>query len=86
MSPSRLLFIGTFLVTSAIQGALAADCFTNQERKEGDPSGAQITNALRKDNQIEYVCGGNWRLLDEQQVQNTFNHGCGSPILTILKD
>lgn len=54
--------------------ANAAQCFDDQKRTTETPSGEQIKNAITPG--IEQGVCNSWRFGDEEQVTNTFNHGC----------
>ena len=53
--------------------AMAADCNLNQVRGAGDPSGQQIATALTKNNQLNFVCSGEFP--PGNNLIATFNHG-----------
>ncbi|RSL80961.1 hypothetical protein CEP51_006171 [Fusarium floridanum] len=51
--------------------SFAAECFNNLQRTTAIPTAYQIRAVIT----LETICGGVWRVGDEQQLQNTFNHG-----------
>ena len=50
--------------------SIAADCF--QERKEGDPSGSQIADAITKNDALSNICNGSFS--PSSQTDNTWNY------------
>ncbi|KAE9364748.1 hypothetical protein N431DRAFT_520352 [Stipitochalara longipes BDJ] len=52
-----------------------ATCHSNQPRRDGDPSGSQISTALTINNQLSSVCAGTWDIGDKKMLTISFNHG-----------
>ncbi|KAH7129706.1 hypothetical protein B0J13DRAFT_644541 [Dactylonectria estremocensis] len=55
--------------------AFAAECFNDQKRTTNTPNGGQIRAAITSHNSLDTICAGSWRVGDEEQLENTFNHG-----------
>ncbi|KAJ4326724.1 hypothetical protein N0V84_002841 [Fusarium piperis] len=55
--------------------AFAAECFQSQKRTTTIPTADQIRAVFQIPGLLEDICDGNWRIGNEQQLQNTFNHG-----------
>lgn len=55
--------------------AFAAECFNDQKRTMTIPAANQIRAAITPPVSPETVCRGTWRVGDDKQLENTFNHG-----------
>ncbi|KAM6520185.1 hypothetical protein FALCPG4_013738 [Fusarium falciforme] len=53
----------------------AAESFNHQKRILDIPTADQIRAAITSPRSLETICRRTWPVNDEQQVQNTFNHG-----------
>ncbi|KAL5427176.1 hypothetical protein PMIN04_001451 [Paraphaeosphaeria minitans] len=68
MAQLLIFYFGVF--AQLISLATAADC--SQQRKEGDPSGVQIADALTKNNALSNICSGNFS--PQSETDNTWNY------------
>ncbi|EEU42733.1 uncharacterized protein NECHADRAFT_84270 [Fusarium vanettenii 77-13-4] len=50
--------------------------YNDQKRTLSIPTADQIRAVFKTPGLLRDVCKGTWRVGDEQQLQNTFNHGC----------
>lgn len=66
--------LGLFLL-ALCSVSFAAECFNNQKRTTTIPTADQIRAVITSPGSLETICGGTWRVGDEQQLQNTFSHG-----------
>ncbi|UPK94491.1 hypothetical protein LCI18_005426 [Fusarium solani-melongenae] len=55
--------------------AFAAECFNDEKRTTTIPTADQIRAAVTSPGSLEKICGGTWRMGDDKQLENTFNHG-----------
>jgi hypothetical protein len=69
----------SLLILAVSGSAFAADCFNNLVRTTKQPTGSQIRDALTKNAQLDSICEGNWRVGDEEMLENAFNHGRKCP-------
>ncbi|KAK7191767.1 hypothetical protein PSPO01_02216 [Paraphaeosphaeria sporulosa] len=58
------------VLAQLISRATAADC--SQQRKEGDPTSAEIADALTKNNALSNICSGNFS--PQSTTDNTWNY------------
>lgn len=79
----KLFFISIFAFTFPVLGHIT--CLDSQPRREGDPTGQQIANALNKNNGWDNVCSGSFPALFGGGFSNTVTYSHGSLMLKITR-
>jgi hypothetical protein len=74
-----LLFFSAF--AQIIGLSIAADC--SQQRKEGDPTGDQIADAITKNNALSNICSGTFS--PQSTTDNTWNYWYCSTHLSTMQ-
>jgi hypothetical protein len=74
MGSSAIMQQVSLLLLALSGAAFAAECLDDQVRTTNVPTGSQIRDALTKNEQLDHICAGNWRVGDPEMLENTFNH------------
>jgi hypothetical protein len=61
------------VVLSLAYTSHAADCSTDQPRREGGPPRTRITKAIEIETELQAICSTKWRVGDEQRLDIVCN-------------